>query len=582
MDVIKKILKSVREYKAASILAPLFVIGEVFMETVIPLLMAKMIDDGFSAGDMHYIVKTGGVMLVCAIAGLFFGVMSGRYAAIASAGLAKNLRQDMYNHIQDFSFRNIDHFSTASLVTRLTTDITNVQNAYQMIIRMLVRAPVMMVFSFVMAMIINVKLSMIILLAIPILGAFIVIISVQAHGIFRKLFIIYDRMNTVVQENLLGIRTVKAYVREQREIDKFTETSSESKRLSIEAEKRLILNMPFMSLLTAACTVLISLLGANMIIKGTGSLTTGGLMSLFTYIIQILSSLMMVSMIVIQCVMAKASADRIVEVMDEKSDLADNDHPVMEVPDGSIEFDHVSFGYFPGKDKYVLNDINFSIKPGEVVGIIGGTGSSKSTLVSLIPRLYDAAEGSVKVGGVDVRNYDIKTLRDQVSMVLQKNELFSGTIKENLKWGNENATDEQILEACKISQADEFVQTMPDKYDTHIEQGGRNVSGGQKQRLCIARALLKQPKILILDDSTSAVDMATDALIQEGMKNYLPQTTKIVIAQRIASVEHADKIIVLDQGRISGIGTNEELLKNNEIYREVAQSQRKGGEGDEQ
>jgi ATP-binding cassette, subfamily B, multidrug efflux pump len=576
MDVIKKIGCSIREFKKASILAPVFVIGEVFMEVLIPYLMALMIDNGFSQDNRAYVFKIGGIMLICAIIGLFFGVMSGRYAAIASTGLARNLREDLYHHIQTFSFSNIDKFSAASLVTRQTTDVTNVQNAFQMIIRMLVRAPIMMIFSMIMAFIINVQLSLIFLLAIPFLAICVAVISFKAHGFFTKLFKVYDRMNTVVQENLVGIRTVKAYVREEEEVEKFKETSKGMQFYSVAAEKLLILNNPIMFFAVYVCMLVCSYFGANMII--VGKLQTGELMSLFSYTLQILSSLMMVSMVIIQCVMAKASADRIIEVLEEDSDLSNKPEFVKEVKDGSIEFDHVSFGYGGGKDKYVLRDINIKIESGQTIGILGGTGSSKTSMVSLISRLYDVSEGSVKVGGVDVRDYGLKELRDQVAVVLQKNELFSGTIAENLRWGDENATDEQIVEACEISQAKEFIDQMPDGYDTYIEQGGRNVSGGQKQRLCIARALLKHPKILILDDSTSAVDMATDAKIQQGFKNYIPETTKLIIAQRVASVEAADKIIVLNEGEISGIGTHEELLASNEIYRDVYESQKKGGE----
>ncbi len=576
MDVIKKIGASVREFKKPAILAPVFVIGEVFMEVLIPYLMALMIDNGFTQDNRQYVFKIGGIMLVCAIIALFCGIMSGRYAAIASAGLARNLRTDLYHHIQTFSFSNIDKFSAASLVTRQTTDVTNVQNAFQMIIRMLVRAPIMMIFSMIMAFIINVKLSLIFLLAIPFLAVCIAVISFKAHGYFTKLFKVYDRMNTVVQENLVGIRTVKAYVREEEEVEKFKETSSGMQFFSVAAEKMLILNNPIMFVAVYVCTLVCSYFGANMII--VGDLQTGELMSLFSYTLQILGSLMMVSMVIIQAVMAKASADRIVEVLDEKSNLTNQAEPIKEVKDGSVEFDHVSFGYGGGADKYVLRDINLKIESGQVIGILGGTGSSKTSLVSLISRLYDASEGSVKVGGVDVREYEMKALRDQVSVVLQKNELFSGTIAENLRWGNEQATDEQLVEACEISQAKEFIDQMPDGYETYIEQGGRNVSGGQKQRLCIARALLKNPKILILDDSTSAVDMATDAKIQQGFKNFIPETTKIIIAQRISSIEMADKIIVMDEGEISGIGTHEELLESNAIYKDVYESQKKGGD----
>ena len=576
MTMMKKLGACVREFKLASILAPLFVIGEVLMEVLIPYLMAYMIDYGFSTGDLDYVIKMGSLMLVCAVLGLLFGILSGRYAAIASAGLARNLREDMYYKIQGFSFENIDKFSTASLVTRLTTDVTNVQNAYQMIIRMLIRAPIMMIMSLFMAFAINVQLSMVFVLAVPVLGVALGLMMTKAHKYFIRMFKIYDRMNTVVQENLIGIRTVKAYVREEKEIEKFKETSRGLKENSISAEKILILTNPVMFFMVYLCTIVCAYWGARLIIGG--SMGTGELMTLLTYTIQIITSMMAVSMVLVQCVMAKASGDRIVEVLYEESSLTNPASPLTKVKDGSVIFENVSFGYSDDPDKYILNDVNITINSGDVIGVLGGTGSSKSSLIQLIPRLYDVKEGMVRVGGEDVRDYDIETLRSKVAMVLQKNELFSGTIRDNLKWGNENATDDDILKACEIAQAKEFIDTFPEGLDTYIEQGGRNVSGGQKQRLCIARALLKDPKILILDDSTSAVDMATDAKIQDGFKNFIPSVTKIIVAQRVASVENADKIIVLDEGRIADMGTHEELMKNSAIYREVYESQKKGGD----
>ncbi len=577
MEMIKKLGASIREYKTASILAPLFVIGEVLMDVLIPYLMKLMIDYGFTPEDMSVVMKVGALMLVCAIIGLACGVLSGRYAAIASAGLAQNLRRDMYYNIQEFSFENIDKFSSASLVTRLTTDITNVQNAYQMIIRMLIRAPIMLVFSMIMAFIINAKLSLVFVLAIPVLGLFLWFLMTRAHKYFKALFKVYDRMNTVVQENLIGIRTVKAYIREELENEKFKETSEGLRYNSMEAEKLLVLTNPVMFAMVYFCTIVVSLIGANMIVVET--MTTGDLMSLLTYTIQILTSLMVVSMVVVQCVMAKASGDRIVEVLDEKRVLTNCENPVYDVKDGSIEFDHVSFGY--GNGKNILEDVNLKIPSGSVVGVLGGTGSSKSSLIQLIPRLYDAKEGSVKVGGVDVRDYDIETLRSRVAMVLQKNELFSGTIASNLRWGNPDATEEDFRRVCDIAQATEYIESKPEGFETRIEQGGRNVSGGQKQRLCIARALLKDPRILILDDSTSAVDMVTEAAIRKGFREYIPEVTKIIVSQRVASVEDADIIIVMDEGKVAALGRHAELLESSPIYREVYESQMKGGEADE-
>ncbi len=577
--MIKKLARSIREYRLPSILAPIFVIGEVFMEVMIPYLMKLMIDNGFTASDIGYVLIIGAIMLVCAIVGLVCGVLSGKFAAEASAGLAKNLREDMYFHIQTFSFENIDKFSSASLVTRLTTDITNVQNAYQMIIRMLIRAPIMLIMSMTMAFIINAELSLVFVVAIPFLGFSLWFLISHAHVFFKALFKVYDKLNTVVQENLIGIRTVKAFVREKEETKKFKESSEGILFNSVSAEKLMILMNPIMFGMVYLCTLVISWLGANMIVSET--MTTGDLMSLITYTIQILTSLMAASMVLIQCVMARASGERIIEVLDEESVLANNDHPIYEVKDGSVEFDHVSFGYGDNPEKYILHDINLKIPSGSVVGVIGGTGSSKSSMIQLIARLYDVKEGSVKVGGVDVRDYDIESIRSKVAMVLQKNELFSGTVESNLKWGNEEATVEDLDRVCEMAQAKEFIDALPEGYQTHIEQGGRNVSGGQKQRLCIARALLKNPKILILDDSTSAVDMATDMKIRKGFKEYIPSVTKIIVAQRIASVQEADIICVLDEGKLVDYGTHEELMNKGGIYKEVYDSQMKGGEDDE-
>lgn len=577
--MIKTLAKSIREYKPSSIGSAVFMVGEVLMEVMVTFLMSKMIDSGFSSENLSYVLRIGGIMLIMAVIGLICGLLSGRFAAVASAGLARNLRKDIFYRIQDFSFQNIDKFSTASLVTRMTTDITNVQMAYMMIIRTLVRAPIMMIFSLIMAFTLSARLSLVFIVAIPVLGVVLYLIIRSAHGYFMRLFRKYDKLNAIVQENLTGIRTVKAYVRESHEIDKFNVTSKRILQLSKSAEKRIILQMPCMFAMIFICIIYFSYTGAQMIV--VQDLTTGSLMSLITYSVQILSCLMMAFMVMVMCVMAKASGERIAEVLQEESSLKNQENPDYDIPDGSIVFDHVSFAYNGDETKEVLKHIDLSINSGETVGIIGGTGSAKTTLVQLIPRLYDVTEGRLLVGGKDVRTYDLKTLRDSVSMVLQKNVLFSGTIKENLRWGNDHATDEEIERVCKLAQADEFIQTFPDKYDTYIEQGGSNVSGGQKQRLCIARALLKKPKILILDDSTSAVDTKTDASIRRAFREEIPNTTKIIIAQRISSVEDADKIIVMDNGEINGIGTHEELLKNNEIYREVYNSQVKGGGDDE-
>ena len=577
--MIKTLLKSVREYKRDSILAPIFVTLEVVMEVVIPLLMAMLIDKGIDAGNMNYILKIGIALAISCVISLVFGALSGKFAASASAGFAKNLRKDMFYNVQNFSFSNIDKFSASSIVTRLTTDITNVQNAYQMIVRIAVRGPIMIIFSLIMAFGINHKLSLVFLLAIPVLGGGLYFIMTHAHPIFERVFKIYDKLNNVVQENLRGIRVVKSFVREDFEEKKFKNVSEDIYDDFVKAEKLLAFNAPLMQFAAYGCMLFISWFGAKLIVAST--MTTGELTSLIAYTMQILMNLMMLSMVFVMITMARASSERIVEILDEKSDLTNPENPVYEIKNGDISFRNVNFGYSKKKRKLCLKSINLDIKSGETVGIIGGTGSSKSSLVQLIPRLYDTTDGEVIVGDRNVKEYDIESLRDEVAMVLQKNVLFSGTIKENLRWGNDHATDEEFERVCMLAQADEFIQTFPDKYDTYIEQGGSNVSGGQKQRLCIARALLKKPKILILDDSTSAVDTKTDASIRRAFREEIPNTTKIIIAQRISSVEDADKIIVMDNGEINGIGTHEELLKNNEIYREVYNSQVKGGGDDE-
>lgn len=572
--MIKKLFSAVGEYKRDSLLAPLFVTFEVILEVVIPFYMAKIIDKGINAADMNYIVRTGILLAVFALTSLMCGALSGKFAASASAGLAKNLRQKMYYNIQDFSFSNIDKFSSASLVTRLTTDITNVQNAYQMIIRGAVRSPVMLVSALVAAFKINSRLSLIYLIIIPILGVGLYAIISRVHPIFKQVFKIYDKLNRVVQENLRGVRVVKAFVREDYETKKFKEVSNDICQKTSFAEKILAFNAPLMQFSTYACIIILSWVGAKLVVSThSTALTTGQLQSLFSYTTQILMSLMMLSMIFVMIIMSRASAERIVEVLDEKSNLTDDDAPVFDVKNGEIEFENVNFGY---KNNLCLTDINLKIPSGATVGIIGGTGSGKSTLVQLIPRLYDVNSGSVKVGGKDVRSYDIEALRNSVAMVLQKNVLFSGTIKDNLRWGDKNATDEDIVRVCRLACADEFISSFPEKYDTYIEQGGSNVSGGQKQRLCIARALLKKPKILILDDSTSAVDTKTDSLIRKAFAEEIPDTTKLIIAQRISSVQNADMIVVLDGGKINAIGTHDELLESNEIYKEVYYSQQKG------
>jgi ATP-binding cassette subfamily B protein len=577
--MIKKLASYVAEFKRDAILTPTVIALEVVMETIIPLLMAAIIDNGVGKGDIKYVSIVGTIMLAVAFLSLTFGVLGGKYAASASSGFARNLRQGMYYNIQNYSFSNIDKYSTAGLITRLTTDVTNVQNAFQMIIRMFVRAPFMMISATAMSFYINAKLASIFLGAIAFLGVILYFIMTKAHPYFVEVFKKYDDLNASVQENLTGIRAVKAYVREEHETSKFYKASETLYNYFIRAEKLIIINGPAMQFAIYTCILLLSWLGAKMIVSN--SLTTGELMSLFAYTTNILMSLMFLSMVFVMVIMSKSSAERITEVLNEKSDLVNGENPIYEVKDGSITFKDVNFTYNQDKDNLVLENINIKINSGETIGIIGGTGSAKSTLVQLIPRLYDVKNGTIQVGGIDVRNYDIETLRDEVSMVLQKNVLFSGTIKENLRWGNKSASDEELVAACRQAQAEEFIEGLSNKYDTHIEQGGTNVSGGQKQRLCIARALLKKPKILILDDSTSAVDTKTDALIRKAFKETIPDTTKIIIAQRISSVQDADKIIVLNDGKIEGFGNHEELLKSNDIYREVYESQVKGDDNNE-
>lgn len=576
--MVNHITAAIRDNKKASILAPIFVCVEVLFEVLIPVVMAILIDKGIDAGDQGEILRLGGILIVMAVCALIFGVLAGGAAADASAGLARNLRHDIYHHVQNFSFANIDKFSTAGIVTRLTTDVTNVQNAYQMIIRVAVRAPVMLVFAFAMTVYISPRLATIYLCAIPILGIGLALIISRVHGLFTQVFDTYDELNNVVQENLTGIRVVKSFVREDFEKKKFGTISEKLFRGFLKAERLIILNMPLMQFCVYACLLLISWIGARLVVGG--SMTTGALTSMFNYTFQILMSLMMLSMVMVMVIMARSSAERIEEILEEESSLKSKPDGVREVPDGSVDFENVSFSYVNDPNNTSLNHIDLHIRSGETVGILGGTGASKTTLVQLIPRLYDVTVGTVKVGGIDVREYDLEVLRNEVAMVLQKNTLFSGTIKENLRWGNEHASDEEIERVCRLAQADPFIQEMPDKYDTYIEQGGTNVSGGQKQRLCIARALLKKPKILILDDSTSAVDTKTDALIRQAFREEIPDTTKFIIAQRISSVQDADHILVLDDGHISAYGTHEELLKTSQIYQEVFASQQKGGEED--
>lgn len=575
--MIKRLLKSVREFKKDALLTPFFVVLEVVMEVIIPMVMALLIDKGIDGQDMTAIWKYGIILVLCAMLALVFGAAAGTFAARASTGFARNLRHDMYYNVQNFSFSNIDKFSTGSIVTRLTTDVTNVQNAFQMCTRIAVRCPVMLVFALFMAMKINSRMALVFLAVLPILAIGMGILMKVVGPVFERAFKIYDRMNTVVQENVRGIRVVKTYVREDHETEKFEGVSGMLYRTFSKAQKTMAGVMPLMQFCMYACMLLISWFGARLIVGG--SMTTGELTSMFSYAMQILMSLMMVAMVFVMITMAKASAERVAEILDEQPDLHNPANPIHEVKDGAIEFDDVSFSYKGDERKLALKNVNLHIKAGQTVGILGGTGSAKSTLVQLIPRLYDTTHGTVKVGGVDVRDYDIEALRDRVAMVLQKNVLFSGTIKENLRWGDENASDEELERVCRLAQADEFIQQMPDKYDTHIEQGGSNVSGGQKQRLCIARALLKKPKILILDDSTSAVDTKTDALIRKAFAEEIPDTTKIIIAQRVSSVQDADQIVILDGGTVQAVGTHDELLAANTIYQEIYNQQnRKGGE----
>ena len=580
--MIKKLIKYVGEYKKPTILTPIFVLLESVMEILIPLLMAKLIDDGIDMGDMNAIVKYGVILLGAALLTMFFGSAAGLTAATASAGFAKNVRQGMYYKIQEFSFGNIDKFSTASLVTRLTTDVQNVQQVFQMMTRICFRAPAMLIFALIAAFSVNRELSLVFLLCLPILGVGVFILINKVHPIFERVFKTYDRLNNVVQENLYGMRVVKSFNRQDFETKKFTGISELIYRDFSKAEKTMAFIMPLMQFCMYASMLIICWLGARMIVASGNNelfgLTCGQLLSMITYSMQLLMSLMMISMIFVFITMSRASAERIVEVLDEESDLSNPENPVTKVANGDVDFDKVCFTYKKGSDKNVLEDVNLHIKSGSMVGILGGTGSSKSSLVQLIPRLYDVTSGSVKVGGADVRDYDIESLRSSVAMVLQKNVLFSGTIKDNLRWGDENATDEEMIHACKVACAHDFIMEFENGYDTYIEQGGANVSGGQKQRLCIARALLKKPKVLILDDSTSAVDMKTDALIRKALREELPETTKIIIAQRIASVQEADMIIVLEDGKIDSLGTHDELMKSSLIYREVYESQNKGGE----
>lgn len=575
----KTLLKSVREYKKQSVMAPLLVVLEVFMEVLIPLEMAKIIDVGIAQGDMNYIIQRGVILVVMAMLALFFGVQAGNMAAVAGAGYAKNLRHDIFYKIQEFSFHNIDQFSTSGLVTRMTTDITNVQMAYMMSIRLLARAPIMVILSWVMTLLLNKKAALLFLIVVPVLGGTLIFIAKKAHPHFIKVFDEYDVLNNSVQENVNASRVVKAFVREDYEVKKFHGISQYVYNLFTKAEKIVAWNSPVMQFVMYTVVILLVLIGGKSIIGG--QMETGELTSIIVYALQIIGALMMVTFVFVMIMIAQASTDRITEVLEEVPEMQDKENAVKTVDNGEIVFNHVNFSYAGEGGNLSLKDINLHIKSGQTIGIIGGTGSAKSTLVQLIPRLYDVTGGQVKVGGVDVRDYDLKVLRDQVSMVLQKNVLFTGTIYDNIRWGDKDASEEEVKRVCRLAQADGFVQEFPDGYNTQIVQGGNNVSGGQKQRLCIARALLKKPKILILDDSTSAVDTKTDALIRKAFREEIPDTTKIIIAQRISSIEDADQIIVLDDGKVLGVGTSEELLKTNDIYREVYESQVKGGGEDE-
>jgi ATP-binding cassette subfamily B protein len=573
--MLKRLLSEVKEFKKDSFLTPVFMVLEVLFEMLIPLAMASIIDNGVETGNVTHIYKMGAVMLVLALGGLYSGIMGGKYGARASTGFARNLRKSMFQNIQTFSFSNIDKFSTAGLITRLTTDVTNIQNAYQMVLRMCTRAPISMICAMTMAFIVNAKLASIYLVAVIILAVILLFIMSRATKYFEQVFRKYDDLNASVQENIGGIRVVKAFVREDFETNKFQSACNKIYDMFVRAEGIVVFNAPIMQFTVYTCILLISWIGAKMIVGS--SLTTGALMSLLTYCMNILMSLMMLSMVFVMITMSMASAERIVEILDEVPELQNPEKPVMEVPDGSISFEHVDFHYQKSSGEPVLKDINLKIKSGETIGILGGTGSAKSSLVSLISRLYDASEGSVKVGGLDVKDYDMEVLRNEVSVVLQKNVLFSGTILDNLRWGNKNATEEECRYACRLACADEFIERFPDQYNTYIEQGGTNVSGGQKQRLCIARALLKKPKILILDDSTSAVDTATDGRIRRAFAEEIPNTTKIIIAQRISSIQNADRVIVMDNGKIDAFDTPANLLASNQIYREVYEAQIKGG-----
>ena len=573
--MIKTLAAQIKEFKKESVLTPIFMVLEVVFETLIPLMMASIIDDGVEAGNMRHIYMVGGCMIAAALGGLFCGIMGGKFGARASTGFARNLRQAMFDNIQSFSFSNLDKFSTAGLVTRLTTDVTNVQMAYQMLLRICFRAPISMICAMSMAYFINARLASVYMVALVLLAIVLFFIIRRAMKYFQLAFPKYDELNASVQENVSAIRVVKAYVREDYETSKLKKASQAIYDIFLKAEKNVVLNMPVMQFTVYTCILLISWLGAKMIVHSEQ--TTGELMSLMTYCMNILMSLMMVAMIFVMMSMSIASARRISEVLEEKSDLTNPDNPIYDVPNGDIEFRNVDFSYYKDESKAVLRDINLKIKAGETVGILGGTGSSKTSLVNLISRLYDVTKGSVLVGGHDVREYDMDSLRNQVAVVLQKNVLFSGTVLDNLRWGDANATEEECRRVCRLACADEFIEKMPEGYNTYIEQGGSNVSGGQKQRLCIARALLKKPKVLILDDSTSAVDTATDARIRKAFEQEIPETTKLIIAQRISSVQHADHIIVMEEGRINGYGTHEELIETNEIYREVYESQTSGG-----